>query len=196
MYYIYSTLLCYYTITILYCYVSFFYSLFFVICYLLSSSFIIYHLLFIVYCLLFILCSLFYLLSFIFYLYLFIYIREDEKKRKIKNKRGEKKVSKKGETEKFSKIAYFLAFFSVSVFFGNAIYSLLFHRSMRVIFALKIAAFLALFFSTFCRFFVGVTPLRSLLFGVAAVFCLYLPPPYIGRAEISLTLKKIFFYFF
>ena len=90
----------------------------------------------------------------------------------------------------------FFSVFSVFLFFGSAIYSLLFRRSMRVLFALKIASFLALFFSTFCRFFACVSQLRSLLSSVAAAFMLYLPPPYTGGAEISLTPKKIFFYFF
>ena len=107
-----------------------------------------------------------------------------------------KKVSKKSETEKFSKIAYFLAFLAFLCFFGNAIYSLLFHRSMRAFFALKLVAFLALF-SPLLPFFLSalLRYVRNCAAWRLSSVSTY-PPPYTGGAEISLTQKKIFLFFF
>ena len=129
---------------------SILYSLFYILYYHLSFIFI-YHLFFILY-------------SLFFILYLYIYIREEKKKKERLKIKEVKKSFKKKRRLKIFKIAYFLAFFSVSVFFRNAIYYLLFHRSMRALFALKIAAFFAVVLTAFCHFlpfFVGATPLRS-----------------------------------
>ena len=186
--------------------------MFFVICYLLSVICYLHHLSFIVYCLLFIVYSLFFILSFIFYLYLFfilyslffilyslffIYIyKRKEKQRKIKKiKEVKKKFQKKCETENFQNSLFF-SVFSVFLFFGNAIYSLLFHRSMRAFFALKISAFFGVvflhFLPVFCRrcsvTFVAVQRGGCLL---------SLPtPPLYRRSRNKSNPKKNFFIFF
>ena len=118
-----------------------------------------------------------------------------KKKERLKIKEVKKKFQKKRRLKIF-KNSLFFSVFSVSVFFRKCYILFDFSSFHEGFFALKIAAFLALFFSTFCRFFVGVTPLRSLLFSVAAVFCLYLPPPLYRRSRNKSNPKKNFFYFF
>ena len=90
---------------------------------------------------------------------------------------------------KIFKIAYFLAFFSVFSVFGNAIYSLLFHRLREALFALKISAFLPFFLLALLRYVRCWAAWRL-------SSCSTYPPPYTGGVEISLTPKKIFFIFF
>ena len=193
-------LLLYYSIILL-CF--FLYSLFFVICYLLSVICYLHYLSFYLYLYLYLLYfifiyHLFFILYSLFFIYIYIYKRREEKKekqRKIKIKEVKKKFQKSVRPKIF-KIAYFLAFFSVFLFFGSAIYYLLFHRSMRAFFALKQRRFWRCFSPLFAGF---LSALLSYVRNCAAwrmPSCSTYPPPYTGGAEISLTPKKIFLFFF
>ena len=110
-----------------------------------------------------------------------------------------KKKFQKKVKPKILKNSLFFSVLAFLCFFGSAIYYLLFHRSMRVIFALKIAAFFAGVLATFCHFlpFFLLALLRYVRNCAAWRLspCSTYPPLY-RRSRNKSNPKKNFFIFF
>ena len=163
---------------------------------------------FILYSLFSILCFIFYIiiyhlfsfiiysLFFILYLYIYIYKRREEKnKERLKNKRGEKKVSKKSETENFQKQPIFQRFQRFCVF-SELLYILCFSSFHEGYFCPQNSG-------VFCRCSYRFLPFFCRRYSVTFVAvqrggCLYaLPtPPLYRRSRNKSNPKKNFFIFF